>query len=153
MDSKFLRLTEHGKRPSRLCNDVCCTHFNSTDCQSVLGHCSDGCVWNEEAWAHLAAYEDSGCSPEEVMRLVNDRNDARSHDMPVASESTKELVKDMTSTERLGFIHDILLDYDGWRDVKNLFELIDEAYSVTCAKPSLKQREMDKLWEEHGKKG
>lgn len=39
-------------------NGICCTHFNSQECYEVAGHCSLGCIWEEEVWAKLAHYED-----------------------------------------------------------------------------------------------
>ena len=44
---------------------VCCTHFEGSDCQAIQGRCADGCLWEEAAWDRLAAYEDTGLTPEE----------------------------------------------------------------------------------------
>ena len=46
-------------------NGVCCTHFHSPECFMVEGNCSAGCKWEEAAWSRLAAYEDTGLTPEE----------------------------------------------------------------------------------------
>lgn len=46
-------------------NGVCCTHFHSPECFMVEGNCSAGCKWEEAAWSRLAAYEDTGLTPEQ----------------------------------------------------------------------------------------
>ena len=62
---------------------VCCTHFEGGDCQAIQGHCADGCAWEEAAWERLAAYEDTGLTPEEVKKIygilaeVSDRYNLR----------------------------------------------------------------------------
>ena len=48
-------------------NGVCCTHFGGPDCCEVEGNCAMGCPWEEAAWERLAAYEDTGLTPEEVL--------------------------------------------------------------------------------------
>ena len=50
-------------------NGVCCTHFNGLECFSVNGNCSMGCPWEEAAWERLADYEDTGLSPEEIVKM------------------------------------------------------------------------------------
>ena len=50
-------------------NGVCCTHFKGLECFSVNGNCSMGCPWEEAAWERLAAYEDTGLSPEEIVKM------------------------------------------------------------------------------------
>ena len=50
---------------------VCCTHFEGSDCQAIQGRCADGCLWEEAAWDRLAAYEDTGLTPEEIMILCS----------------------------------------------------------------------------------
>jgi len=35
---------------------------------AIQGHCADGCAWEEAAWERLAAYEDTGLEPEEVVQ-------------------------------------------------------------------------------------
>lgn len=51
------RLTKYGDTSHE--NGVCCTHFNSKECNEVLGNCAYGCKWEEEAWSKLASYEDA----------------------------------------------------------------------------------------------
>ena len=62
------RLTNREPRVSGL-PGVCCTHFGGSDCQTVQGHCADGCSWEEAVWNRLAAYEDTGLTPEEITNL------------------------------------------------------------------------------------
>ena len=51
------RLTKYGKTSHE--NGVCCTHFNSKECNEVAGNCAYNCKWEEAAWSKLAAYEDA----------------------------------------------------------------------------------------------
>ena len=60
------RLTEHSKQTSHE-NGICCTHFRSPECLGVGGNCAMNCKWEEAAWERLAAYEDTGLMPEEVL--------------------------------------------------------------------------------------
>lgn len=60
------RLTAHSKQTSHE-NGICCTHFLGFECIGVGGNCARNCKWEEAAWSRLAAYEDSGCAPEEVL--------------------------------------------------------------------------------------
>ena len=62
------RLTSREPRVSGV-PGVCCTHFEGSDCQAIQGRCADGCLWEEAAWDRLAAYEDTGLTPEEIMGL------------------------------------------------------------------------------------
>lgn len=62
------RLTNREPRVSGL-PGVCCTHFGGSVCQTVQGHCADGCSWEEAVWNRLAAYEDTGLTPEEITNL------------------------------------------------------------------------------------
>lgn len=61
------RLTKRGK--TRHENGVCCTHFNGPECRERLGWCIDNCPWEEAAWSKLAAYEDTGLEPREIIEL------------------------------------------------------------------------------------
>ena len=60
------RLTEHSKQTSHE-NGIGCTHFCGPECLEVGGNCAMNCKWEEAAWSRLAAYEDRGCAPEEVL--------------------------------------------------------------------------------------
>lgn len=61
------RLTKHSKQTSHE-NGICCTHFRGPECLEVGGNCAMNCKWEEAAWSRLAAYEDTGLTPEEVER-------------------------------------------------------------------------------------
>ena len=58
------RLTKYGNQTYHE-NGVCCTHFRSEECNLLGGECADGCKWEEMAWERLAAYEDTGMTPEQ----------------------------------------------------------------------------------------
>ena len=60
------RLTKYSKETTHE-NGVCCTHFGGMECFACNGDCSRGCTWEEAAWSRLAAYEDTGLTPEEVL--------------------------------------------------------------------------------------
>lgn len=60
------RLTKHSKQTSHE-NGICCTHFLGFECLGVGGNCARNCKWEEAAWSRLAAYEDTGLEPEEVL--------------------------------------------------------------------------------------
>lgn len=62
------RLTKHSKQTSHE-NGICCTHFYGPECLEVGGNCAVNCKWEEAAWSRLAAYEDTGLSPESVEAL------------------------------------------------------------------------------------
>lgn len=59
------RLTKHSKQTSHE-NGICCTHFRGPECLEVGGNCAMNCKWEEAAWSRLAAYEDTGLTPEEI---------------------------------------------------------------------------------------
>lgn len=58
------RLTKHSKQTSHE-NGICCTHFYGPECLEVGGNCAMNCKWEEAAWSRLAAYEDTGLTPEQ----------------------------------------------------------------------------------------
>ena len=68
------RLTKYSKETTHE-NGVCCTHFGGMECFACNGDCSRGCTWEEAAWSRLAAYEDTGLTPEEVTALQKDWSD------------------------------------------------------------------------------
>ncbi len=61
------RLTKYGNTVHK--NKVCCTHFKGPECIERSGYCTDDCPWEEAAWSRLAAYEDTGLEPEEIIKL------------------------------------------------------------------------------------
>ena len=50
-------------------NGVCCTHFKSQECLEVGGNCAYGCKWEEAVWERVAAFEDTGWTPEMLRKL------------------------------------------------------------------------------------
>mgnify|MGYP001055630268 CR=1 FL=1 len=62
------RLTKYSNETSHK-NGVCCTHFLSDECRALGGECAHGCKWEEAAWERLAAYEDTGLTPQEVLSM------------------------------------------------------------------------------------
>lgn len=62
------RLTVREARVSGL-PGVCCTHFTGSECQILGGCCTEGCPWEDAVWERLAAYEDTGLTPEDVKRV------------------------------------------------------------------------------------
>jgi hypothetical protein len=66
------RLTKHSKQTSHE-NGICCTHFRGPECLEVGGDCAMNCKWEEAAWSRLAAYEDTGLTPEEINDLASVR--------------------------------------------------------------------------------
>ena len=57
------RLTKHSKQTSHE-NGICCTHFRGPECLEVGGNCAMNCKWEEAAWSRLAAYENTGLTPQ-----------------------------------------------------------------------------------------
>ena len=62
------RLTKYSNETSHK-NGVCCTHFLSDECRALGGECAHGYKWEEAAWERLAAYEDTGLTPQEVLSM------------------------------------------------------------------------------------
>lgn len=65
------RLTTYSKGTTHE-NGVCCTHFLGFECIGVGGNCAKNCKWEEAAWSRLAAYEDTGLTPEQIKELAHD---------------------------------------------------------------------------------
>lgn len=62
------RLTKYSNETTHE-NDICCTHFGSSECCEVGGNCALDCKWAETAWERLARYEDTGLTPAEVLSM------------------------------------------------------------------------------------
>ena len=62
------RLTKHSKQTSHE-NGICCTHFRGPECLEVGGNYAMNCKWEKAAWSRLAAYEDMGLTPQEVISM------------------------------------------------------------------------------------
>ena len=94
------RLTKHSKQTSHE-NGICCTHFYGFECLRVGGNCAMNCKWEEAAWSRLAAYEDTGLSPEkvswmkEVVEAAFDNDTSRierAHNLHVADKDGRVVV-------------------------------------------------------------
>lgn len=91
------RLTKHSKQTSHE-NGICCTHFRGPECLEVGGNCAMNCKWEEAAWSRLAAYEDTGWTPEEIEQVINVYG--RGQALRTENALRLEAVKDI-STDRL----------------------------------------------------
>lgn len=76
------RLTVREARVSGL-PGVCCTHFTGPECQILGGCCAEGCPWEDAAWERLAAYEDTGLTPEEVTSLQVSNQELKKEALPI----------------------------------------------------------------------
>ena len=85
------RLTKHSKQTSHE-NGICCTHFLGPECLGVGGNCAMNCKWEEAAWSRLAAYEDTGLTPEQCENAKHIIESAFSDDTSKA-ERIRELLK------------------------------------------------------------
>ena len=85
------RLTKYSKETTHE-NGVCCTHFGGMECFACNGDCSRGCTWEEAAWSRLAAYEDTGLTPEQCENAKVIIESAFSNDASKA-ERIRELLK------------------------------------------------------------
>ena len=91
------RLTKHSKQTSHE-NGICCTHFRGPECLEVGGNCAMNCKWEEAAWSRLAAYEDTGWTPEEIEQVINVYG--RGQALRTENALRLEAVKDI-STDRM----------------------------------------------------
>lgn len=85
------RLTKHSKQTSHE-NGICCTHFRGPECFEVGGNCAMNCKWEEAAWSRLAAYEDTGLTPEQCENAKAIIESAFSDDTSKA-ERIREMLK------------------------------------------------------------
>ena len=108
------RLTKHSKQTSHE-NGICCTHFCGPECLEVGGNCAMNCKWEEAAWSRLAAYEDTGLTPERcaefaradaegryiVMRDAEQEGVARLRELAKADKEGRVVVLPFTSGRTL----------------------------------------------------
>ena len=88
------RLTKHSKQTSHE-NGICCTHFRGPECLEVGGNCAMNCKWEEAAWSRLAAYEDTGLTPEQCENAKVIIESAFSNDTSKAERILELLKADM----------------------------------------------------------
>lgn len=87
-------LTKYSKETTHE-NGVCCTHFDGMECFACNGDCSRGCTWEEAAWSRLAAYEDTGLTPEQCENAKVIIESAFSNDTSKAERILELLKADM----------------------------------------------------------
>ena len=83
------RLTVREARVSGL-PGVCCTHFTGPECQILGGCCAEGCPWEDAAWERLAAYEDTGLTPEEVTSLQASNQELKKEALPILQAKVQD---------------------------------------------------------------
>ena len=83
------RLTVREARVSGL-PGVCCTHFTGPECQILGGCCAEGCPWEDAAWERLAAYEDTGLTPEEVTSLQVSNQELKKEALPILQAKVQD---------------------------------------------------------------
>lgn len=83
------RLTVREARVSGL-PGVCCTHFTGPECQILGGCCAEGCPWEDAAWERLAAYEDTGLTPEEVTALQASNQELKKEALPILQAKVQD---------------------------------------------------------------
>ena len=93
------RLTVREARVSGL-PGVCCTHFTGPECQILGGCCAEGCPWEDAAWERLAAYEDTGLTPEEVTSLQVSNQELKKEALPILQAKVQDRLAELTC--RLG---------------------------------------------------
>ena len=88
------RLTVREARVSGL-PGVCCTHFTGPECQILGGCCAEGCPWEDAAWERLAAYEDTGLTPEEVTSLQVSNQELKKGALPILQAKVQDRLAEL----------------------------------------------------------
>lgn len=95
------RLTEHSKQTSHE-NGICCTHFRGPECLRVGGNCAMNCKWEEAAWSRLAAYEDTGMTPERCAEFARADAELRYIVMRDAEQEGVARLRELTEADKDG---------------------------------------------------
>ena len=95
------RLTEHSKQTSHE-NGICCTHFRGPECLGVGGNCAMNCKWEEAAWSRLAAYEDTGMTPERCAEFARADAELRYIVMRDAEQEGVARLRELTEADKDG---------------------------------------------------
>ena len=95
------RLTEHSKQTSHE-NGICCTHFRGPECLGVGGNCAMNCKWEEAAWSRLAAYEDTGMTPERCAEFARADAEGRYIVMRDAEQEGDALLRELAEADKAG---------------------------------------------------
>ena len=95
------RLTKHSKQTSHE-NGICCTHFRGPECLGVGGNCAMNCKWEEAAWSRLAAYEDTGMTPERCAEFARADAELRYIIMRDAEQEGVARLRELTEADKDG---------------------------------------------------
>lgn len=95
------RLTKHSKQTSHE-NGICCTHFRGPECLEVGGNCAMNCKWEEAAWSRLAAYEDTGLTPERCAEFARADAEGRYIVMRDAKQEGDALLRELAEADKDG---------------------------------------------------
>lgn len=95
------RLTEHSKQTSHE-SGICCTHFRGPECLEVGGNCAMNCKWEEAAWSRLAAYEDTGMTPERCAEFARADAELRYIVMRDAEQEGVARLRELTEADKDG---------------------------------------------------
>lgn len=95
------RLTKHSKQTSHE-NGICCTHFRGPECLEVGGNCAMNCKWEEAAWSRLAAYEDTGMTPERCAEFARADAELRYIVMRDAEQEGVARLRELTEADKDG---------------------------------------------------
>lgn len=95
------RLTKHSKQTSHE-NGICCTHFRGPECLEVGGNCAMNCKWEEAAWSRLAAYEDTGLTPERCAEFARADAEGRYIVMRDAEQEGVALLRELAEADKDG---------------------------------------------------
>lgn len=95
------RLTKHSKQTSHE-NGICCTHFRGPECLEVGGNCAMNCKWEEAAWSRLAAYEDTGLTPERCAEFARADAEGRYIVMRDAEQEGVARLRELAEADRDG---------------------------------------------------
>ena len=95
------RLTKHSKQTSHE-NGICCTHFCGPECLGVGGNCAMNCKWEEAAWSRLAAYEDTGLTPERCAEFARADAEGRYIVMRDAEQAGVARLRELAEADKNG---------------------------------------------------
>lgn len=94
-------LTKHSKQTPHE-NGICCTHFLGPECLGVGGNCAMNCKWEEAAWSRLAAYEDTGLTPERCAEFARADAEGRYIVMRDAEQEGDALLLELAEADKAG---------------------------------------------------
>ena len=95
------RLTKHSKQTSHE-NGICCRHFRGSECLRVGGNCAMNCKWEEAVWSRLAAYEDTGLTPERCAEFARADAEGRYIVMRDAKQEGVARLRELAEADKEG---------------------------------------------------